>query len=116
MMYSEFVENTGCKQTQKNYEIFQGIEKIYMATDMTKEEAYKLGKKWIDNSLTESEIESNEKVNAEIRERQNDIESAKFWANWERMTGGNKETIRHYEKEIRNAERDIKFLRGCLYA
>jgi hypothetical protein len=66
MMYSEFVENTGCKQNEHNYKVFQNLEAMYMNTEMTKEEIYEYGKKLVDNSKTEEEIETERKIKEEI--------------------------------------------------
>lgn len=36
MMYSEFIEGTGCKDSKKNYQIYKELEIIYMNSDCTK--------------------------------------------------------------------------------
>lgn len=50
MMYSEFIEGTGCRQNEHNYKVFQNLEAMYINTDMSKEEIYEYGKKLVDNS------------------------------------------------------------------
>lgn len=66
MMYSEFVKGTNCKDSPKNYEVFRNLEILYMNSDMTKEEIYEYGKKLVDNSKSEEEIETERKIKEEI--------------------------------------------------
>lgn len=66
MMYSEFVKGTNCKQTEYNYNVFLTLEKIYIDSDLTKEEIYAIGKMRVDNSETPAEREAREKIEAEI--------------------------------------------------
>lgn len=56
-MYSEFLDGTGCRQTDYNYQVYKRIEAAYMSDDtMTKADAYDWGRKLVDNSLTEEEL------------------------------------------------------------
>lgn len=57
MLWSEFVEGTGCKDTEHNYNVYKELELIYMNTDCTKAHIYEMGKKLVDNSKTEEQIE-----------------------------------------------------------
>lgn len=67
MLYSEFVNGTGCRQNEANYKVYKRIEEIYNNTpDMTHEEAYKLAMGLIDNTLTEEEKQRNEDTKEEI--------------------------------------------------
>ena len=68
MLYSEFAENTGCRDNEHNHEVFRNLEVMYMNTDMTKAEIYEYGKKLVDNSKTERELEIEAQVNKEIAE------------------------------------------------
>lgn len=77
MLYSEFVTGTGCKETQKNYQVYKNLEIMYMNSDMSKQEIYEYGKKLVDNSKTEAEIEAEEKAKKEIEGLRMDIESYK---------------------------------------
>ena len=85
MMYSEFVENTKCKETEYNYNIFLDIEKLYMDSNMTKEEAYKLGKKLVDNSKSEEELKLEAEITEQIAAEQKEVdywnERADFYLN-----------------------------------
>ena len=68
MLYSEFVEGTGCRDNAYNHHIYKDvIEVAYMASDsMTKAEAYELGTKLVDHSPSETELELIAEVKAEI--------------------------------------------------
>lgn len=84
MMYSEFVANTKCKETKYNYQIFLDIERLYMDSNMTKEDAYRLGKKLVDNSKTAEEQETESYILEQITAEQNEVtfwnERADFYA------------------------------------
>lgn len=67
MLYNEFIENTNCKDTEYNYKVYKSLEVLYMDNDkLTKEDIYKVGKKLVDNSLTEEEETTIENANFEI--------------------------------------------------
>lgn len=66
MMYSEFVEGTGCRENEHNYKVFQNLEIMYMNSNMTKAEVYEYGKKLVDNSKSERQIELERQAKAEI--------------------------------------------------
>ena len=67
MMYSEFVEGTGCRENEHNYKVFQNLEIMYMNSNMTKAEVYEYGKKLVDNSKSERQIELESQAKAEIK-------------------------------------------------
>lgn len=75
MMYSEFVENTGCKQNAHNYEVFKNLEAMYMNTEMSKQEVYEYGKKLVNNGKSEEELRIESQVKEEITYWENQIES-----------------------------------------
>lgn len=84
MLYSEFVTGTGCKDNATNYRIYKDLEVMYMNSDLSKADIYEYGKKLVDNSKSEAEIEAENKITAEIdelkadnAERKNRIESRK---------------------------------------
>lgn len=125
MMYSEFVEGTGCKDSEYNYNVFKNLEIMYMNSNMSKEEVYEYGKKLVDNSKSEAEL----KAEAKIKE---DINGFKQYIEWckqdvERYQGyldnciNTKEEIKEYKdaiKRVKNNIRDyrtrIRFLKDCL--
>lgn len=66
MLYSEFVENTGCRETDHNYKVYKELEIIYMNTDCTKEHIYEMGRKLVDNSKSPEQMELEEQIASEI--------------------------------------------------
>ena len=66
MLYDEFVQGTGCRETDYNYTIYKQVEALYMNSDMTKEEAYAIGKMRVNNGLTEEEETKIEQINKDI--------------------------------------------------
>ncbi len=66
MLYDEFVKGTGCRETEKNYQVYKELEAIYMNSDLSKDEIYEIGKMRVDNTLTEQEQD-------EIRDLENAI-------------------------------------------
>lgn len=74
MLYSEFVQGTGCRETDNNYRVYKELELIYMNTDCTKEHIYEMGKKLVDNSKTEEEIALENQYKEEIASLKRDIE------------------------------------------
>lgn len=78
MMYGEFIEATGCKQTDYNFQVFCDLEKMYMADDsISKEKIYEYGKKLVDNSLTPEQIQHNKDTEERIAEYKDEIKSLK---------------------------------------
>lgn len=93
MMYSEFVEGTGCKQTTFNYNVFLALEEIYMNSDLTKEEIYAIGKMRVDNSETEAERLAREEIETAIAEMQERLD---WLTDRIRLEEENVETYRHF--------------------
>ena len=67
MLYSEFIEGTGCRQNDHNYQVYKNLEIMYMNSDLSKQQIYEYGKKLVDNSKTPEEIVIEETVLAEIK-------------------------------------------------
>lgn len=66
MLFSEFVEGTGCRETGHNYQVYKELEIIYMNTDCSKEHIYEMGKRLVDNSKTEAEVELENQIKEEL--------------------------------------------------
>lgn len=66
MLYSEFIENTGCKDNPQNYQLYKNLEVMYMHSDLPKATIYEYGRKLADNSKSQKEIEIETRVKAEI--------------------------------------------------
>lgn len=76
MLYSEFVEGTGCRDNEHNYEVYRRLEIVYMNDDsMSKAEVYEWGKKLVNNELSEAQKEQNRKLKEEIEFYKNQYES-----------------------------------------
>lgn len=88
MLYSEFIENVGCKQTAYNYLVYKNLEALYMENDsLTKADIYETAKTLVDNSETEAEKKFRQKLEKEIAEVKADIE---YWT----------EDNKYYEQRI----------------
>lgn len=66
MLFSEFQQGTGCKDNEYNYKVYKDLEVMYMNSDMSKAEIYEYGKKLVDNSKTEQELELEARIKREI--------------------------------------------------
>ena len=78
MMWSEFIEGTGCKDTQHNYEVFRNLEILYTNSEMTKAQIYEYGKKLVDNSKTEQETEVEGVIRDTIKILRNSVNWSQF--------------------------------------
>ena len=73
MLYSEFVEGTGCRENDHNYQVYKNLEVMYMNSNMSKQEIYEYGKKLVDNSDTPEQIAFKKQINTEIDEHKRQI-------------------------------------------
>ena len=132
MLYSEFVENTGCKDNEKNYQVYKHLEILYMnCDDISKEEIYEYGRKLVDNSLTPEQVAENAELDKEINKIKiklgyAEADLARYNSNLRYYTamgwGDEDESIKFWKKEIRLARKDIrqykeliKDLKNCKY-
>jgi hypothetical protein len=76
MLYSEFIEGTGCKDSEHNYKVYKDLEIMYMNSDMTKAEIYEYGKKLVDNSKSEEQLKLEAEIKAEIKELKEQLKDA----------------------------------------
>ena len=74
MLYNEFIEGTGCKDNEHNYNVYKNLEIMYMNSDMSKAEIYEYGKKLVDNSKSEKQIRFEKEINEEIESLKEKIE------------------------------------------
>lgn len=119
MMYSEFAEAVGCRVNAHNYEVFRNLEIMYMNSDMSKAEIYEYGKKLVDNSKTEEELKLEAEINAEIKEKKNEIVNCK--ADIERLSyyigiETDEYWIRRWKEEIKDRKEYIRRLRNEIKA
>lgn len=127
MLYDEFIKGTGCKDNAHNYKVYRDLEVMYMNSDMSKGDIYEYGKKLVDNSKSERELEVEAEVKAEIelvkREIENNkrsIEAHKGWMEaWEKENDMNmiqleKGTIKYLRRENRRLKNRIETLKWVL--
>lgn len=127
MLYSEFVEATGCRETDKNYQVYKELEIIYMNTDCTKEHIYELGRKLVDNSKTEDELAFEKEINDEIQNHKDEIKKYKEWISideeslsyWKqdgdkKMIALFRNNINYWKQEIREHKNQINALKWVL--
>lgn len=125
MLYNEFIEGTGCKDTEKNYKVYKDLEVMYMNSEMSKAEIYEYGKKLVDNSKTEEEIRFEAEIKAQISEHKQMIEWLK--ADIERYKGyltccintieeekEFKRIIKRYKERIKDERKQIAGLKWVL--
>lgn len=74
MMYSEFIEGTGCKDNAHNYKVLCDLEVMYMNSNLSKADIYEYGKKLVDNSKTPEQLKLESEIKAEIKGLREDIE------------------------------------------
>ena len=125
MMYSEFVEGTGCRDNEYNHMVFRRLEIVYMNDDsMTKEEVYEWGKKLVDNSLTEEQKQYNASIKADIEERKTALADTKEtldrYKNYARLSGSSEdrkywnEEVKFQQQSIRNLKQEIRYKKECI--
>lgn len=123
MLYDEFLAGTGCRDTAKNYKVFRDLEILYMnSEEITKEEIYEYGKKLVDNSLTKAQVAWNARVDGEIAEFKDRLETAK--ANLARYEENRDYAIKEYsydtyfidfwKQAVKEEKQTIKNLRGAI--
>ena len=120
MLYSEFIEGTGCKDNEKNYKVYKDLEVMYVNSDISKAEIYEYGKKLVDNSKSEEELKLEAKVKAEIAKHEAEIAKCKEWiaeneqmlAYWKEQ--GDKEMIDFYKNPIKYWKQEIRSHRGMI--
>ena len=118
MLYDEFVQGTGCRETEHNYKVYKDVEVIYMNSDMTKEEAYTIGKMRVNNSLTEDEEERLKVLKADIVRYEQYIADSNnyyYYGTWEQVLGQHKQReqdIKDYKAEIKQIKEEIKEIKS----
>lgn len=118
MLYSEFVEGTGCKVNDHNYKVYRDLEVMYMNSNMSKAEIYEYGKKLVDNSKSEEELRVEREINEEIEEYKAEIkkynefikDNERLAEYWKRL--GDKEMIAFYRNPIKYWKQEIKHCRN----
>lgn len=120
MLYNEFIEGTGCRDNEHNYKVYKDLEVMYMNSNMSKAAIYEYGKKLVDNSKSEKELEVERQVKAEISEykefiewRKKDIERYQMYLN---ECINTIEEEKHYKAVIKRYRENIRHYRGLIAA
>ena len=104
MLYSEFVENVGCRENAYNYKVYKALESLYMENDnLTKEDIYKTAKNLVNNSKSQEQIDFEYQMNERIKAYNADIA---FYE--ERISITERFIEISTEEEIKEYKRDIK--------
>ena len=119
MLYNEFIEGTGCRDNDHNYKVYRDLEIMYMNSDLTKSQIYEYGKKLVDNSKTQKELEFEAQIKEEIAALKADIKSYERQLEFEEgfLEMGIKEKsdckrmIRYYKDNIKMAKNRIYTLK-----
>ena len=122
MLYNEFIEGTGCRDNDHNYKVYKDLEVMYMNSDMSKTQIYEYGKKLVDNSKSEKQLqfeaqikEQIEKHKAEIARYKRYIESNEsMMSYWKEH--GDKEMTAFYRNPIKSWKQEIRFHRNQINA
>lgn len=109
MLYSEFVEGTGCRDNDYNYKVYRALEQIYMCDEFTgtKQDIYEMGAKLVDNSKSESEKAVEAEMRSQIEELELQIERRKRVLEYEVQSleywkeQGDKEEIKRHRRAVR---------------
>ena len=120
MLYNEFIEGTGCKDNEKNYKVYKDLEIMYMNSDMSKAEIYEYGKRLVDNSKSEKELEVEAEVKEEIEACKKQIAIYKKDIEWKQTCieewRDDKEWCKTLRAEIRYYKEQIKIQRNRIAA
>lgn len=122
MLYNEFVEGTGCRDNDHNYQVYKDLEIMYMNSNMTKAQIYEYGKKLVDNSKSQKELELDEKIGQEIVNLKSEIGQYRDWIkhNQECLTywkeEGDKEMIAFYKNPIKTWKKEIERIKAQIRA
>lgn len=125
MLYTEFINGTGCKDNEHNYQVYKNLEVMYMNSNLSKAEIYEYGKKLVDNSKTPEQIALEEDLKKQIAEYKEQIqylkseveryqnlladETDEYWVKeWKRCIKILKDTIRF----AKNRVSELKFILG----
>ena len=126
MLYNEFVQGTGCKDNEHNYKVYKDLEVMYTNSDMSKADIYEYGKKLVDNSKSEKELQIEAEIKAEIEGIKAEIHENKNWLSYyeemvvmwkeegdKNMVAMNKSFVKMYKernKELRNKIKSLKWV------
>lgn len=113
MLFSEFKEATGCKDTEYNHKVYRDLEVMYMNSNISKMEIYAYGRKLVDNSKTEEEIRFEKQIQEEIKRYRfliaDEKQSLEFY-----KSVGNKDMQKYCRKNIKAFQNKIRELKWVM--
>ena len=114
MLFSEFQEGTKCRDNEYNHKVYVDLEILYMHSNLTKEDIYEYGKKLVDNSKTEQELELERRIHESIDEYRKQIrdlrEELTMVKDFYEMETDVKEKM-YWRDRVRAVKKDIKHRR-----
>lgn len=123
MLYNEFLEGTGCRDNECNYQVYKDLEIMYMNSNISKARIYEYGKKLVDNSKSMKEIELEARIKKEIESLKSEIGQYRDWIKQNQVSAtywnelGDKDMfafyngpIRAWKKEVNRAQAQIRAL------
>ena len=114
MLFSEFIQGTGCANNEYNHKVYKDLEVMYTNSNLSKEEIYEYGKKLVDNTPSERMLELERQIKEEIKLYQTKIDAEKHDVEYrksiedKRMLAYHRENIRRYRQKIR----ELKWVLG----
>lgn len=122
MLYSEFIEGTGCKDSEYNFKIYKRLELMYMADDaITKAEIYEYGKKLVDNSKSQEQIAFENEIKRQIADLREQLKTfqadAKRYMEWHKEEPGDtywKKQAQWQKDLVKTTKQQIAGLKFCL--
>lgn len=120
MLYSEFIQGTGCKDNEKNYKVYKDLEIMYMNSNMSKAEIYEYGKKLVDNSKSEKELKIEQEIKEQIAEYKKYLKAYKEWVDYHTMMAriykenGDKESEKRQREQVKQFKLECRRIRDAI--
>ena len=118
MLYSEFIEGTGCRDNDHNYQLYKRLEIIYMNDDtVSKQDIYEMGKKLANNQDTPEQKTFKEQLRKEIAQRKETIRAYKEDIKFQRymIPGSDKQEQKERRRQIKCYQELIRDERKQIY-
>lgn len=123
MLYNEFIEGTGCRDNDYNYQVYKDLEVMYMNSNLSKQDIYNYGKKLVNNCKSEEAIKLETEIKESIAAYRQEVKEAKARIEnlKEDLARADGETIQYWlknqikwererMKEARSRARELKWL------
>lgn len=113
MLYSEFIEGTGCRDNDYNYQIYKNLEIMYMNSNLPKSTIYEYGAKLVNNAKSKKELVLEAELKEEIAMEKKNIEGYKKEVEY-RQVIDDKRMEKYYKERIKESRCRIKELQFIL--